>query len=155
MRRIPNAAWEQVVQHCHDVAPEEAVGYLAAVRGDEHTITDVVRVLNVTEFAHARYEVDEREQLAVWAALEQRGKRVVITYHSHVNAPAVLSETDVAMARDPGMLHLVVSLVDGLGVADADLFRVEYTAGVPAVARVPFEVVGQPGGGAMFMASGL
>lgn len=153
MLRIPAELWDRIARHCNDTVPEEAVGYLAAVRGSEESVTDVIPVLNVADDAYARYEVDEREQLDVWALLEERHKRPVATYHSHVNADARLSDVDISLARDSRMLHLVVSVVVGLGVADADLFRVEYAVGVPVVVRVSFEVIGRSGG-AMFVAPG-
>jgi proteasome lid subunit RPN8/RPN11 len=133
MMRLRAGLWAQIEAHCLAAAPEEAVGYLAAVRGAEDDITDVITVLNVADEPHARYEVADHEQLAVWQLLEEQHKRPVVTYHSHVGAPAVMSDVDIEMARDSRMLHLVVSVVPGVGVVDVCLYRVEWHAGAPVV----------------------
>lgn len=145
MIRIPAGSWEAVARHCVDAAPEEAVGYLAAVRGAEEDVTDAITVMNMAEDAHVRYEVAEHEQLVVWALLEEQHKRPVVTYHSHVNAPARLSTVDVEMARDSRMLHLIVSIYPEVsaygGIVDLALFRVEYAHGLPVVSgRMPFRI---------------
>jgi proteasome lid subunit RPN8/RPN11 len=46
-------------------------------------------------------------------AIEARGWEIVGIYHSHLNAPAYPSPTDVAMAAYPDAVYLIVSLSDG------------------------------------------
>jgi proteasome lid subunit RPN8/RPN11 len=143
MIRIPLDVWGQAARHCVETAPEEAVGYLAARRDAEDDITDAIAVLNVADDARNRYEVDEREQLDVWDQLDAQHKRPVVTYHSHIGAPAVMSPVDIDMARDPRMLHLIVSLHPAArpsAVAEVALFRVEYHEGLPEVVGLPFAV---------------
>jgi proteasome lid subunit RPN8/RPN11 len=131
--RLRAALWAQIEQHCLRAAPDEACGYLAALRGSEDDITDVIEVFNVADDPRNRYEVAEYEQLDIWARLDERHKRPVVTYHSHVNAPAIMSNVDTEMARDTRMMHLIVSVVPGVGVADVNLYRVEWHAGAPVV----------------------
>lgn len=135
MIRIPLDVWDAVARHCVGTAPEEAVGYLAARRDAEDDITDAVAVMNVADEPHARYAVDEHEQLEVWRLLDEQFKRVVVTYHSHVGAPAVMSAVDVEMARDSRMLHLIVSVVpsQAVPICDVNLYRVKWRDGAPVV----------------------
>lgn len=147
MIRIPLDVWDQVARCCVETAPEEACGYLAARRDAEDDITDAIAVLNVADEPHARYAVDEREQLDVWDQLDAQHKRPVVTYHSHIGAPAVMSDVDIQMARDSRMLHLIVAIDPARphpgGLADVALYRVEYREGVPVVSRrLQYEVAG-------------
>lgn len=140
---IPQEVWDKVTLHCRNTFPEEACGFLAAMRDAPDVIVAVLPMFNVSDFAHARYEVDPREQLAAYHALHEVNQKVRITYHSHVNAGPELSATDIRYARDSSMLHLVCEVRTGSGVVGAALWQVEYRSGIPLPVRLDdWRVVG-------------
>lgn len=64
--------------------------------------------------------IDELQLLRELQAAEARGDELLVVYHSHPDAGAYLSRTDVSAALDgdgaplwPGVSHLVVSVRDG------------------------------------------
>lgn len=129
-----------VERHVVDTTPEEAVGFLGAPDSNREKIIKVAAVINTATDPYNSYEVDEQEQLAVWEAWGDQGLRVVGTYHSHVGCAPTMSQLDVAHARDSKMLHLILSVVPGKGLAEAAMWRVEYQAGRPEVVPVEWTV---------------
>ena len=60
-----------------------------------------------------RYLADPQAQVDAMLEIEERGDEIVGIYHSHLDAPAYPSPTDVAMAAYPDAVHLIVSLTQG------------------------------------------
>jgi proteasome lid subunit RPN8/RPN11 len=131
--RVP--CWSRF-QHARECYPEECCGLLTGA--DSESPVRVVRCTNVQSKRVARGEsdldarrafwIDEQELLNALRAAEQRGERLVVIYHSHVDTAAYLSLTDLegALGPDdrplyPGTAQLVVSVQES-GVLGAALF---------------------------------
>ncbi|HTO53482.1 MAG TPA: M67 family metallopeptidase [Myxococcota bacterium] len=134
---LPRELLLEVFQHARECYPEECCGLLIGteVDGPLH----VVRCANVQSQRVARGEsnlaasrafwIDEQELLHALRAAESVGERLLCIYHSHVDAAAYLSHTDVAGALGPdgeplypGAAQLVVSTGES-GVDAAALFE--------------------------------
>ena len=126
----------EVFQHARECYPEECCGLLTGA--DPELPARVVRCSNVQSTRVARgesdldarraYFIDEQELLNALRGAEQRGERLVVIYHSHVDTAAYLSFTDLegALGPDgrplyPGVAQLVVSVQES-GVLGAALF---------------------------------
>ncbi len=133
---LPRELLVEVFQHARECYPEECCGLLTGA--DPGSPTCVVRCTNVQSTRVARGEsdldaqrafwIDEQELLNALRAAEQRGERLVVVYHSHVDTAAYLSHTDLegALGPDgrplyPGAAQLVVSVQES-GVLGAALF---------------------------------
>lgn len=108
--RFPAAILDDVVRHCQEEVPDEACGILAAERWAPDVVVEHHRMVNYADVPTGEYLMDEAEQLAVWADLDKRNRRVVAIYHSHVLAPPTLSGADIRGAQDSRILHLVIAL---------------------------------------------
>lgn len=125
---LPAALMLEVLSHAREAYPEECCGLLLGRRGAAPE--RVVRCDNVQNRRRARGEseldatrgfwIDERQLLRELQAAEARGDELLVVYHSHPDAGAYFSRTDVSAALDadgaplwPGVAHLVVSVRDG------------------------------------------
>lgn len=137
--RLPRELLFEVFQHARECYPEECCGLLTGA-GPESPVR-VIRCSNVQSMRVARGEsdldasrafwIDEQELLNALRGAEQRGERLVVVYHSHVDTAAYLSFTDLegALGPDgrplyPGAAQLVVSVQES-AVLGAALFEWE------------------------------
>jgi [CysO sulfur-carrier protein]-S-L-cysteine hydrolase len=78
----------------------------------------VHRVRNAARSPKLRYEMDPREQHAVYTAIEDAGEEIGAIYHSHPRTEPVPSQTDINLAEWwPDPLYVIV----GLEQADPDV----------------------------------
>jgi proteasome lid subunit RPN8/RPN11 len=110
---ITRTALDAVLAYCGDNPRVEVCGLLSGPTRDVRLVDDFHPVRNVAEFPATRYELDPREQLALWTALESRGRSVRVVFHSHTTTGVQPSPVDVRYAIDPEVLHLIVSLAGG------------------------------------------
>ena len=92
--------------HAAREAPNECCGLLTGVSG---RIDEAVPARNVLQSA-TRYEIDPAEHIALNRRLRGTGRSIVGAYHSHPQSAPVPSPRDVAEARYPEFIWLIVSL---------------------------------------------
>ncbi len=166
---IDSAAFQAMIDHMQQAAPNEGCGLLAGPReqpcprdtdGDGNcgrrfcphcgpaarevarTVDRWVPLRNVSEFPRLRYEVDDGELIAAWEQLADDGnRRPWIMVHSHVRGGPAPSETDIRYALDETILHLIVAL--GGVAAYPKLWRIRphLTSVRERAYGVPFDVV--------------
>ncbi|MFI5315660.1 MAG: Mov34/MPN/PAD-1 family protein [Myxococcota bacterium] len=139
---LPRELLLEVFQHARECYPEECCGLLLGsdLEGPLH----MVRCANVQSKRLARGEsnldatlafwIDDQELLHALRSAESTGERLLVIYHSHVDAAAYLSHTDVAGALGPdgeplypGTAQLVVSVHEA-GVGESALFEWDASA---------------------------
>jgi proteasome lid subunit RPN8/RPN11 len=98
----------QIIDHARAARPDEACGLLA---GRDGRVERVYPLPN-TERSPIRYLAEPQAQVDAMLEIEEREDEIVSIYHSHLNAPAYPSPTDVTMAAYPDVVHLIVSLSD-------------------------------------------
>lgn len=136
--RIGRRALDTIERHAVECYPEECCGIV--LDGD-----DVRRIRNVQNELHARdpkayprdariaYFMEPAELAAVLREVEERGRRIVLFYHSHPDHDAYFSEEDEAAATPfgepsyPDAAQLVISVREGT-VAGRILVRWEAAA---------------------------
>jgi proteasome lid subunit RPN8/RPN11 len=108
---LERSAWEAVVAHAREGAPEEVCGVLGGRREEDTAhVTEVRRVANVADHPESRYELDPVEQVRVMDTLEDAGHAVLGFYHSHPRGPDRPSGVDEARATWAGYSYCIVSL---------------------------------------------
>lgn len=116
---LGRAAYEGVLAHAREVAPEEACGLLAGSTEPHATVSRIARATNAAATPEYTYEIDPEEQFRLMETLEEEGFDVVGIYHSHPRGPDGPSTTDRARATWEGYHYLIVSLGGEVPVVDA------------------------------------
>lgn len=105
---IPDALYQEMVEHARGEYPNECCGLLSG-KGSE--VTRVHTMRNV-EASPVVYLMDPKEQLEVYDAIDSAGEEMLAIYHSHTHSQAYPSATDVRLAYYPDTIYLIVSLAD-------------------------------------------
>ena len=104
------SAYDAIVAHTREGAPEEVCGVLGGRRDAESRVRSVHRTANVAEQARTAYRLDPAEQYDAMRAIEDAGDDVVGFYHSHPTGPPGPSATDRARATWDGYSYVIVAL---------------------------------------------
>ena len=119
---------DRIVAQARAEAPNECCGIVGTRDG---SAAQVFPVRNAAA-SPLRYEMDPKEQLRVFEALDEAELEVGAIYHSHTRSPPHPSQTDINLAFYPDALYLIVGvagdeddvrawrIVDGQ-VSEADL----------------------------------
>lgn len=110
----------EIVAHALAESPAEACGLLGGRDGHAERVYPLPNV----EGSSTRYLAEPQAQVDAMMEIEEQGWEIVAIYHSHLNAPALPSATDLEMAFFPDSLYLIISVADqGRPVLRA--FRIE------------------------------
>ncbi|MDP6636502.1 MAG: M67 family metallopeptidase [Phycisphaerae bacterium] len=105
---IPNEIYAQMLEQARQEAPVEACGMLAGVEG---RVSKLYRMTNA-DAAHDHFMMTPEEQFAVVKDIRAEGLVMLAIYHSHPASPARLSQEDIRLALTPGVMYVIVSLVE-------------------------------------------
>lgn len=139
---VPRGVLSDIAAHARVEAPNECCGLLL---GDWPRIDASVRARNLRAWrsrrvlaslrrlrravgmrpSGLRYLIDPRDQFDALKLARSRGLTIVGAYHSHPDAPAIPSRTDLAEALDPALIHLIVTPGTGLHAAEIRAWRLE------------------------------
>jgi [CysO sulfur-carrier protein]-S-L-cysteine hydrolase len=108
--RIARSMVAQMIAQARDEAPNECCGIVGARDGQAVSIFPVRNAAA----SPLRYEMDPKDQLRVFEALDDAGLDVGAIYHSHTRSAPEPSQTDINLAFYPDALYVI------LGVAGAD-----------------------------------
>lgn len=107
--------WEQVRRHGEATYPNECCGVLTGETAD-----GVKRVLQVvpcnnaeTEKAQRWYEINPRDLVRIQREAYERSQDILGFYHSHPDAPARWSKSDLAEAHWLGCSYVITSVEQG------------------------------------------
>lgn len=117
--RIPYKIFEEMLAHCREGYPNESCGILAG-KGNE--ISKIYKISN-SKSSPDFYVMDSKEQFAVMKDIRARDLSMVSIFHSHPDAQAYPSQTDVRLAFYDNAVYVIVSLM-GEG-PDVKAFSIE------------------------------
>jgi [CysO sulfur-carrier protein]-S-L-cysteine hydrolase len=117
---ISSELLDELLAHVREDPENEVCGVVAVEPGgtapdggDPARAVRVYRARNVYA-SPLRFEIEPRELLELWNAIEQRGHELGAIYHSHVRSEPYPSQTDVNFAANwPGVEWIIVGLADG------------------------------------------
>jgi [CysO sulfur-carrier protein]-S-L-cysteine hydrolase len=104
--RIARSMLAQIVAQARAEAPNECCGIIGASDGDAVTVFPVRNAAA----SPLRYEMDPRDQLRVFEALDEAELDVGAIYHSHTRSAPEPSQTDINLAFYPDALYLIVGV---------------------------------------------
>lgn len=104
---LPRKITNQLL-HLAQISPEfEVCGLIGSNNG---VPSSCYPVNNVAAQPQLQFQLDPAEQIAAMAAMRDRGEQLFAIYHSHPEAPAIPSITDLELAAYPEALQLIISL---------------------------------------------
>lgn len=106
---VPRAVRSAIIQHARREAPRECCGFLI---GSGRRVQFALPLKNVDSRPEVRFRVDDRQHIEVRRWLRQLAPplEIVGVYHSHPQADAHPSASDMAEAHYPGWVFAIVSL---------------------------------------------
>jgi [CysO sulfur-carrier protein]-S-L-cysteine hydrolase len=104
--RIARSMLDQMVAQARSEAPNECCGIVGARDGEAVTLYPVRNAAA----SPLRYEMDPRDQLRVFEALDEAALDVGAIYHSHTRSAPEPSQTDINLAFYPEALYVIVGL---------------------------------------------
>jgi proteasome lid subunit RPN8/RPN11 len=109
---FPRAVRAAIVQHARREAPRECCGFLL---GSGRRVQFALPLANVDPRPKSRYRINDRQHIEVrrWLRRLSPPIEIVGVYHSHPNAPARPSVSDLAEAHYPDWMFAIVSLEGG------------------------------------------
>jgi proteasome lid subunit RPN8/RPN11 len=108
--RIARSMLDQIVAQARAEAPNECCGIIGTRDGRAVTVFPVRNAAA----SPLRYEMDPKDQLRVFEALDEDDLEVGAIYHSHTRSDPLPSQTDINLAFYPDAVYVI------LGVKDAD-----------------------------------
>jgi proteasome lid subunit RPN8/RPN11 len=118
--RIPRAIANQILRQAERTPEEEICGLIS---GKDGALRHCLPVANVAGDRARLFEMDPKGQIDAMRRIREQGEELVAIYHSHPQAPAAPSLTDIARHEYPGVLYLIVSLATE-GVIEMRGFRI-------------------------------
>ena len=106
MLRIDKRIVDNIVSHAGRELPIEACGYLAGKGG---TVTAHYEMTNA-DASVEHFSFNVQEQFAVLMDVRSKKMEILAVYHSHPATPARPSGEDIALAPDPGVSYVIISL---------------------------------------------
>ena len=106
---LPAPMAEQILSHSRAGLPNEACGLLA---GDENGVRALYCLDNASA-SPVSYTIDPAGHFRALMEAEANGWDLIGAFHSHVNAPAYPSPTDVGGAAEPDWIWLVAGPING------------------------------------------
>ena len=106
--RIARSLLERIVAQARDEAPNECCGIVGTRDG---AAVELFPVRNAAA-SPLRYEMDPKDQLAVFEALDDAELDVGAIYHSHTRSDPLPSQTDINLAFYPDALYVIVGVKD-------------------------------------------
>jgi proteasome lid subunit RPN8/RPN11 len=111
--RISRQLLDELVGHALEDDGNEVCGLVAVTDDDQRAATRVYRARNV-HASPMKFEIDPKELLGLYNAIEDEGWTLGAIYHSHVRSPPYPSQTDVNFAASwPGVEWIIVGLSAG------------------------------------------
>ena len=99
---------DEIVAQARAEAPNECCGLVATRDGEA---VELFKTRNAAA-SPLRYEIDSKDLLHAYTAIDDAGLDVGIIYHSHTRSAPKPSQTDINLARFPDAVYLIVGVQD-------------------------------------------
>lgn len=95
---------------CEQALSDPANEVCGLLGGQQQMLTSYYPVKNVAPDTARRYLMDPAEQIAAMKYMRDRDETLSAIFHSHTDAPAQPSSTDMELAYYPDTTYLILSL---------------------------------------------
>lgn len=104
---LPDNLRQQMYKHALSDPSHEICGLLG---GQRDNLTSYYPVKNIAEDPARRYLMDPAGQIAALKQMRDQDEVLTAIFHSHTDAPAQPSSTDLDMAYYPDVTYLILTL---------------------------------------------
>ncbi|WP_174624585.1 Mov34/MPN/PAD-1 family protein [Candidatus Methylobacter favarea] len=120
--RIPRKITNQLLHFAQQTPAIEICGLIGGKKG---LPTRCYPINNRADQPRRRFLLDAGQQISAMSAMRAQGEELFAIYHSHPNAPAIPSRTDLELAAYPEALYLIISLKTK-GVLEMRGFKIQH-----------------------------
>jgi proteasome lid subunit RPN8/RPN11 len=106
--KISKKIINEIYEHGKKEAPIEACGYLAGINDE---VEDFYPMHNIDQ-SNEHFTLDPQEQFDVMKKVRAKELEILAVYHTHPESPARPSEEDIKLAFDPGIIYVILSLLE-------------------------------------------
>ncbi len=106
--KISKKIINKIYDHGKKEAPIEACGYLA---GKNNEVINYYPMHNIDQ-SNEHFTLDPQEQFDVMKKVRVKGLEILAVYHTHPGSPARPSAEDIKLAFDPGIIYVIISLLE-------------------------------------------
>lgn len=118
---LPRKLTNQLL-HLAQLSPDAEICGLVGANGSGVPVS-CYPVTNSAENRQTRFLLEPSQQIAAMKTMREKNESLFAIYHSHPDAPAVPSPTDIEQASYPEALHLIISL-NTKGVLEMRAFKI-------------------------------
>ncbi len=129
---LPRNLTIQLLSEAQRTPEREVCGLIAATDGNPLRL---IPVDNIASEPGKRFEMAPQQQIEAMREMRDRGEQLWAIYHSHPDAPAAPSATDLSDANYPEVLYLVISL-NTEGVMEMAGYRLQKTEFEPITLEI-------------------
>jgi [CysO sulfur-carrier protein]-S-L-cysteine hydrolase len=104
--RIARSMLDRIVAQARAEAPNECCGIVGTRDGRAVALYPVPNAAA----SPLRYEIDPKDQLRVFEALDEEGLEIGAIYHSHTRSAPEPSQTDINLAFYPDAVYVIVGV---------------------------------------------
>jgi proteasome lid subunit RPN8/RPN11 len=123
---------QQILEHVCREYPYEACGLIGGRGSTSQVVTPVP---NISPTPRQTFEMDRRQMVETILRYERAGQEVIGIYHSHPDAPARPSRTDIALASWPDVVWLIIR-VDSSQQTEVTAWIIRYGDAKPATLNI-------------------
>ncbi len=106
--KISKKIINKIYDHGRKEAPIEACGYLAGINNE---VVNYYPMHNIDQ-SNEHFTFDPQEQFDVMKKVRTEQLKMLAVYHTHPESPARPSAEDIRLAFDPGILYVILSLLE-------------------------------------------
>jgi proteasome lid subunit RPN8/RPN11 len=106
--KISKKIINKIYDHGRKEAPIEACGYLAGINNE---VVNYYPMHNIDQ-SNEHFTFDPQEQFDVMKKVRTEQLEILAVYHTHPESPARPSAEDIRLAFDPGIVYVILSLLE-------------------------------------------
>lgn len=106
--KISKKIINKIYDHGRKEAPIEACGYLAGINNE---VVNYYPMHNIDQ-SNEHFTFDPQEQFDVMKKVRTEQLEILAVYHTHPESPARPSPEDIRLAFDPGIIYVILSLLE-------------------------------------------